>query len=89
MFAGCTSLTAIPTLPAMTLAWYCYQGMFTDCTSLTAAPALPATTLAQYCYSWMFNSCSNISAVHMPASVEGVYSTSTHGDVSKTVIYDL
>jgi len=50
MFMGCTSLAAAPTLPATTLANYCYDSMFNGCTSITAAPELPATTINNYCY---------------------------------------
>ena len=89
MFNGCTSLTAAPTLPATTLASNCYSNMFYGCSSLTQAPALPATTLAGNCYSGMFSGCPKFSDCHMKASMEGVYDTSTHGDTSKTVIYDL
>lgn len=46
-----------PSLPATTLADYCYIDMFYGCSALTHAPALPATTLATYCYSGMFNYC--------------------------------
>lgn len=63
MFAGCTSLTAAPSLPATTLAESCYNEMFSGCTSLTAAPDLPATTLAYWCYSSMFYGCSKLSSV--------------------------
>ena len=34
MFAGCTSLTTAPELPATTLADYCYMSMFQGCTKL-------------------------------------------------------
>ena len=50
MFSNCTSLTSAPSLPATTLADYCYEDMFYGCTSLTTAPSLPATTLATNCY---------------------------------------
>ena len=89
MFYGCTSLTSAPALPAKTLAGSCYEVMFYNCTSLTHAPALPATTLATDCYYEMFYNCSKFSDCHMKASMEGVYSTSTHGDTTKTVVYDL
>ena len=48
------------TLPATTLADYCYSGMFNSCTSLTQAPELPATTLADNCYIGMFNGCTSL-----------------------------
>ncbi|MEE3440544.1 MAG: hypothetical protein VZR07_11400, partial [Ruminococcus sp.] len=56
-------------LPATTLANYCYNGMFSGCTSLTSAPVLPATTLANYCYYTMFNGCTSLtSAPVLPAT---------------------
>ena len=60
MFQGCTSLTTAPSLPATTLANYCYSNMFSGCTSLTTAPSLPATTLANGCYSNMFKGCAKL-----------------------------
>ena len=89
MFNGCTALTSAPELPATTLADDCYNSMFSSCTSLTQAPALPATTLAYDCYYFMFDSCTKFSECHMKASMEGVYDTLTHGNTTKTVIYDL
>ena len=68
---------------------YAYYYMFQNCTSLTSAPALPATTLANYCYASMFKGCTQFSNCHMKASMQGVYNKSTHGDTTKTVIYDL
>ena len=69
MFAGCTSLTTAPSLPATTLADYCYSTMFSGCTSLTTAPSLPATTLATGCYYWMFNGCYSLTtAPSLPAT---------------------
>lgn len=46
-------------LPATTLAQYCYHNMFRG-TSLTVTPELPATTLAQSCYYSMFYGCKNL-----------------------------
>ena len=63
MFAGCTSLTSAPELPATTLADYCYQNMFSGCTSLISAPVLPATTLASGCYYRMFYNCRNLTSI--------------------------
>ena len=60
MFSNCTSLTTAPSLPATTLANYCYNSMFYDCKSLTTAPALPATTLASNCYNSMFYDCKSL-----------------------------
>ena len=64
MFQGCTSLTAAPaTLPATTLANFCYNNMFKGCTSLTTAPSvLPATTLASNCCQNMFQNCTSLTA---------------------------
>ena len=89
MFQGCSDLTQAPALPATTLAPYCYNSMFDGCASLTQAPTLLATTLADSCYDYMFHGCSKFSDCHMKASMEGVYNKSTHGDTTKTVIYDL
>ena len=89
MFGSCSALTQAPELPVTTLADNCYSSMFQECTSLTQAPALPATTLANRCYSNMFKSCSKFSECHMKVEMNGVYNTSTHGDTTKTVIYDL
>ena len=68
MFNGCTSLVTAPTLPATTLATYCYQDMLRGCISLTMAPVLPATTLVSGCYQGMFNSCTSLTkAPALPA----------------------
>ena len=37
----------------------------------------------------MFNNCPMFSTVKMKASMNGVYSTRTHGDIGKTVEYVL
>ena len=56
-------------LPATTLADYCYSNMFYGCTSLTTAPVLPAITLADSCYVFMFGSCTSLtSAPVLPAT---------------------
>ena len=89
MFYKCTSLTQAPELPATALANSCYRQMFQGCTSLTSAPELPATTLAFNCYNKMFQNCTLFSNVKMKASMNGVYDTSTHGDIGKTVEYVL
>ena len=69
MFSNCSSLTHAPSLPATTLANYCYSSMFSNCSSLTHAPSLPATTLANYCYNGMFNGCSSLThAPELPAT---------------------
>ena len=62
------------TLPATTLANYCYSYMFYGCSSLTTAPALPATTLASYCYQNMFQGCSSLTtAPALPATTLAFY----------------
>ena len=53
-------LRTAPSLPATTLASYCYREMFSGCSALTHAPALPATTLANNCYLQMFSGCSSL-----------------------------
>ena len=56
-------------LPATTLAQYCYYGMFVVCTGLTTAPELPAETLADYCYGGMFFGCTSLTtAPELPAT---------------------
>ena len=56
-------------LPATTLADFCYSNMFSGCTSLTTAPELPATTLATYCYQMMFYGCTSLTtAPELPAT---------------------
>lgn len=47
-------------LPATTLANYCYNYMFYGCTNLVNTPELPATTLATYCYEKMFQNCTSL-----------------------------
>ena len=89
MFYNCTVLTQSPELPATTLGIDCYKYMFSGCTSLTSAPELPATKLGIDCYYNMFSSCPLFSTVKMKASMNGVYDTSTHGDIGKTVEYVL
>ena len=74
MFAGCTSLTKAPALPATTLRYNCYGGMFNNCTSLTDMPELPATQLENYCYNWMFNGCTALTGtVDLPATTAAQY----------------
>ena len=61
-------------LPAITLAFNCYEQMFYGCTSLTAAPALPATTLATGCYQNMFRDCTTLAtAPELPATTLAPY----------------
>ena len=48
MFNGCTSLTTVPSLPATTLADYCYREMFNGCTALKVSK----TKTGSYHYSW-------------------------------------
>ena len=76
MFRNCTSLTAMPDLPATTVAARCYWNMFRLCTGLTAAcDVLPATTLAEDCYREMFRQCSSLqTAPRLPAPTLAVRS---------------
>ena len=55
MFANCTSLTTVTSLPAYELAKNCYYRMFTFCVSLTNLPELPEfSSLATGCFKSMF-----------------------------------
>ena len=71
LFSGSTKLISAEklSLPATTLADWCYDSMFSGCTSLTTAPSvLPATTLATYCYYSMFRDCTSLTtAPQLPA----------------------
>ena len=61
MFQNCTSLTTPPSsLPATTLANYCYQFMFNGCTSLTTSPSIAATSVPESALSNMFNGCTSL-----------------------------
>ena len=62
LFSGNTNVVSAEnmSLPATTLANFCYYGMFQGCTSLTMAPQLPATVLTNYCYSNMFQGCTSL-----------------------------
>ncbi len=73
LFSGCTLLTSAEymSLPATTLAVWCYGWMFEQCTSLVKAPILPATKLgeANRCYESMFNGCTSLAtAPELPAT---------------------
>ena len=57
LFLGNTELRTSPSLPAQSLADYCYHAMFNGCTALTTAPTLPAEILANNCYEYMFSDC--------------------------------
>lgn len=59
MFAGCSSLTIPPTLPATTLTIACYRMMLAY-SGMKNAPELPATTLAEECYTGMFSNCTEL-----------------------------
>lgn len=65
MFAGCTSLTEAPELPAQILAAYCYWNMFLSCISLTKAPELPAKNLVDNCYFGMFANCNKLNEIKL------------------------
>ncbi len=68
-FAGCSTMTIPPKLPATELGGTCYGNMFASCTGLTTAPELPATTLAQQCYWRMFYGCTSLTtAPELPAT---------------------
>ena len=60
LFLGNTELRTSPSLPAQSLADYCYYEMFNGCTALTTAPELPAEILANNCYEYMFSGCTSL-----------------------------
>ena len=61
-------------LPAMTLAEYCYYRMFYGCASLASAPKLPATILAHSCYKAMFRGCTSLTTgPELPATTLAVH----------------
>ncbi len=71
LFKNCTSIQNASglSLPATSLASYCYSNMFNGCTALTTAPALPATSLAMHCYFRMFKGCTSLeTAPTLPAT---------------------
>lgn len=68
MFKDCQNLTAIPQLPATTLAEGCYASMFNNCGAITEDITLPATTLASNSYSSMFYKCVGIKNVKIEAT---------------------
>ncbi len=69
LFAGCSSLTQAPELPAEELQYMCYYRMFRSCTRLTQAPKLPATKLSTSCYTEMFSGCTSlVQAPELPAT---------------------
>ena len=56
MFAGCTSLTTAPELPATTLVGGCYSEMFYGCTSLNYIKCLATDIPSNDCTSnWLKN----------------------------------
>ena len=74
--SGCTKAISAEnmSLPATTLADYCYREMFSGCTSLTTAPELPATTLTYGCYYSMFRGCTSLTtAPELPATTLETY----------------
>ena len=76
LFYNCKNVISVSnlSLPATTLANYCYYYMFDYCKNLTTAPELPATTLANYCYFGMFSGCTNLTtAPELPATKLGYH----------------
>lgn len=76
LFKNCSGLTSIEnlSLPATTLADFCYSYMFTGCTSLANSTELPATTATRYCYSHMFGGCESlVKAPKLPATTLADY----------------
>jgi hypothetical protein len=56
MFAGCTSLTTAPVLPATTLTPFCYEYMFSGCTKLNHVTCLATSISSTTCTrGWLNN----------------------------------
>ena len=94
LFANCQKLISAEnlSLPATTLAYYCYFAMFNGCRSLTTAPQLLATTLAQYCYSSMFSGCRSLTTAPQllaTALAHGCYNSMFYGCTSLTTAPEL
>ena len=94
LFDGCTTVVNAKdlSLPATTLANYCYRSMFEDCTSLTSVPELPATTLANYCYYRMFKGCTSLTTAPELAAttlVDNCYYGMFSGCTSLTTTHEL
>ena len=94
LFYNCVGIISAQalSLPATTLAQYCYGSMFSGCTALTSTPALPAMTLASNCYGSMFNDCTSlITAPELPATTlaSGCYSSMFRGCTSLTTAPEL
>ena len=67
MFTSCSSLISAPTLPAPTLANYCYQYMFQNCSSLSYIKCLATNKSASYCTNnWVSNVSSSGTFVKSP-----------------------
>ena len=62
LFSNCSNVLNAKnlSLPATTLATYCYASMFRNCTNLITTPELPATILDEACYDNMFNGCTSL-----------------------------
>ena len=94
LFGECTGLTSAEnlSLPATTLANYCYAGLFWDCSGLAVAPVLPATTLVEVCYDYMFQGCTSLTtAPELPATTLAVqcYNSMFSGCTSLTTAPEL
>ena len=88
LFEACP-LTTAPTLPATTLASYCYCGMFNGCKSLTTPPALPATTLAENCYEGMFSGCTGIKVSDTKVNAYSIeWRIPNAGEISSSDVWD-
>ena len=94
LFTGNTKVISAEnlSLPATTLAQYCYTAMFYGCTSLETAPELPATTLAKCCYQNMFWDCTSLAtAPELPATTlaDSCYELMFYGCTSLTTAPEL
>lgn len=71
LFSSCVYLTSIPSLPALTMAPYCYCEMLKN-TAITTPPALPSTNLAEYCYKNMLEGTPITTPPALPATTLSV-----------------
>ena len=94
LFKSCANVVSAEnlSLPATTLADWCYTNMFDSCTSLITAPALPAKTLTTHCYYNMFQGCTSLTtAPELPATslAQNCYGFMFEGCTSLTIAPEL
>lgn len=88
MFHGCSSLTDVSTLNAVTLNANAYNSMFWNCTSLVSTPKILSTTVGDNSCSAMFRGCTALTTIRqLPEhSASGTYSMMFSGCTSLTTL---